>query len=160
MNTKNRISKNFIIMILVGFYSISSVPVFATENVTINLGNTVLPNETRFHCPDPGIRNPFTGRIIGGHHCRTESRHHNADVMVNITYPSGDTVLRHIRQCATVGAGVAGLASIVASPVAAAPAFEMAFEGCLTDRIGGDMVRRTSFSLDVKHNYSCWSTHC
>ncbi len=147
-----------IVTLTAAFFLCFSSVLWATERKTIELGTHKMPNQTRFHCPDPGIRTPFG--VIGGDHCRTESRKHSIKVWADVTYPSAATVRRHIGQCAVIGGGAAGIASIVSSPAAAMPVFKAAFETCLTDRVGGDMARRTSVNLRTKNKYTCWSTHC
>lgn len=60
-----------------------------------------------------------------------------------------------IQQCATVGAGAAGLASIFASPGAAVPAFQAAFETCLKAKVAAK-ADGVKVSLVVEHMSSDW----
>ena len=66
-----------------------------------------------------------------------------------------DTLQEDVKNCINVALGAAALTSIFASPGAATPAFEAAFKGCLTAKIG-ERVNEIGVHLTVKDTTGDW----
>ena len=66
-----------------------------------------------------------------------------------------DTLQEYVNDCIKVGLAAATLTTIFASPGAATPAFEAAFKGCLSAKIG-DRINEIGVHLTVKDTTGDW----
>ncbi len=103
------------------------------------LGTHNMPNEIRFHCPN------------WHNHCRDETRTHRIKFWTEFSYPSNETVTRHLAQCSVVATG-AGLLTVGTTFV---PAFKL----CMVYHVKKDLVDRIGITVREEHIYGNWSTH-
>jgi len=106
---------------------------------TEQLGTHNMPNELRFHCT-----NVYS-------HCRDETRTHSIKFWAEFSYPSNETITRHLAQCSTVAAAT-GL-------LTAATLFVPAFKVCMAHHIEKDLLDRIGINVRQEHIYGNWRTH-